>query len=245
MAATKQNSPQKPGTRRRHLIIIGTVAGVLVIAAAVWIVFFPNRGADANHVGAGPTTDCGTPIPLATLQHYTIVPAQSTATYKVHENLILGGVGSNTAVGTTHGVQGDLYLRNSPSPLVAKVHITVDLSTLQTDSLQRDNFVRQNYLQTDQYPDAVFTSTCVTGLPATYSDGQMISFQLTGNLALHGKVNQETFAVQGQLNGTTLTGTATTNIFMTDFGISPPNLANVAIADNKVALSFAFTAQQG
>jgi polyisoprenoid-binding protein YceI len=245
MAKAKQHAARKPGAGRRRLIILGAAAAVLAVAAGVWIIFFPNRGADANHVGAGPTTACGTPIPLTTLQHYTIIPAQSTATYTAHENLILGGVGSNSPVGKTHNVQGSLYLGTSPSPLVANVTITVDLSTLQTDSIQRDNYVRQNSLQTDQYPDAVFTSTCVTGLPATYSDGQMIAFQLTGNLAMHGKVNQETFAVQGQLHGTTLTGTATTSIFMTDFGITPPNLANVAIADNKVALAFTFTAQQG
>jgi len=34
-------------------------------------------------------------------------------------------------------------------------------------------------------------------------------------------------------------------MYMTDFGIQPPNLANIAIAQNKVLVTIAFTAQEG
>jgi hypothetical protein len=43
--------------------------------------------------------------------------------------------------------------------------------------------------------------------------------------------------------GTTITGTATSTIYMTDFGIQPPNLANIAIAQNKVLITLTFTAK--
>jgi hypothetical protein len=62
---------------------------------------------------------------------------------------------------------------------------------------------------------------------------------------LHGKTNQEVFAVQGKVMGQTVTGTATSTIYMTDFGVQPPNLANIAIAENKVIITVAFTAKEG
>jgi polyisoprenoid-binding protein YceI len=149
-------------------------------------------------------------------------------------------VGSRTTVGKTTGVTGEFFMHTAPSPLLTGVHLTIDLTKLTTDSSQRDHFVQQNFLQTDQFPTAEFTSTCVDGLPTTVSDGQAVTFQLEGNLTMHGKTNKETFAVNG-----TITGTASTDIFMTDFGIQPPNIANIAISDNKVTLALAFTAKQG
>ena len=61
---------------------------------------------------------------------------------------------------------------------------------------------------------------------------------------MHGKTNKEIFDVQGKVVGNTITGTATSTIYMTDFGIQPPNLANIAIAQNKVVVSLHYTAQR-
>jgi len=124
------------------------------------------------------------------------------------------------------------------------MNITVDLRTLQTDAERRDNYVRQHALETDSYPYATFISVSTQGLPASYTDGQTVHFQLTGNLAMHGKTNKEVFDVQGKVVGKTITGTATSTIYMTDFGIQPPNLANIAIAQNKVLITLTFTAKE-
>ncbi len=121
--------------------------------------------------------------------------------------------------------------------------IQVDLRTLQSDSSMRDNYIQRNTLQTDMYPYATFVSVSTQGLPASYSDGQAVHFQLIGNLTMHGKTNKETFDVQGKVVGNTITGTATSTIYMTDFGMQPPNLANIAIAQNKVVITIDFTAQ--
>lgn len=230
--------------QRRTLVIIGASIAAVAVLAVGWIVLFPRQGANANHTAAGVATTCGTPIPTTGLQKYTLVAGQSTASYSVHEDLIFGGVGSNTAVGKSQNVQGSFYLGLTGAPQVTQTDVIVDLTSLATDSSLRDGHV-QDYLQTSQYPNAEFTSTCVTGLPASYSTGQTISYQMTGNLKLHGKTNQEVFNVQGKVTGNTVTGSATTTIFMTDFGITPPDLANIAIVDNKVILTINFTAQTG
>jgi len=71
-----------------------------------------------------------------------------------------------------------------------------------------------------------------------------VHFQLIGNLTMHGKTNKEVFDVQGKVVGNTITGMATSTIYMTDFGIQPPNLANIAIAQNKVVITLTFTASK-
>jgi polyisoprenoid-binding protein YceI len=161
----------------------------------------------------------------------------------VYENLIFQNNPNNDAIGTTHSVQGSFKIRTGASPLVAALNITVDLRTLQTDAARRDNYVRQNTLQTDTYPYTTFVSVSTQGLPANYSDGQTVHFQLVGNLTMHGKTNKEVFDVQGKVVGNTITGKATSTIYMTDFGIQPPNLANIAIAQNKVVVTLTFTAK--
>ena len=81
-------------------------------------------------------------------------------------------------------------------------------------------------------------------MPTNYTDGQTIHFQITGNLTMHGKTNKAVFDVQGKLAGKTITGTASSTIYMTDYGIQPPNLANVAISQNKVQVTITFTANE-
>jgi polyisoprenoid-binding protein YceI len=162
----------------------------------------------------------------------------------VFENLILQNKPNNDAVGTTHSVTGSFKIRTGTSPLVAQMNITVDLRTLQSDAAMRDRFIKRNTLETDTYPYATFVSVSTQGLPASYTDGQTVHFQLIGNLTMHGKTNKEVFDVQGKVVGNTISGTATSTIYMTDFGIEPPNLANIAIAQNKVVITVNFVAQK-
>jgi polyisoprenoid-binding protein YceI len=147
------------------------------------------------------------------------------------------------AIGTTHAVQGSFRIRTGQGPVITAMKITVDLRTLQTDSPMRDRYVQRNPLETELYPYATFVSVEAKGLPASYEDGQNVHFQLLDNLTLHGKTNQETFDVQGVVNGDPITGKATGTIYMTDFGIQPPNLANIAIAENRVDITITFTAR--
>jgi len=217
---------------------------VIVVAGMIYTTHFASTVVGQAHTAPGIATATGTPIPSTGLQTFQIVPAQTTASYSVYENLIFQNNPNNDAIGTTHSVQGNFKIRTGASPLVAALNITVDLRTLQTDAARRDNYVRQNALQTDTYPYATFVSVSTQGLPANYSDGQTVHFQLVGNLTMHGKTNKEVFDVQGKVVGNTITGTATSTIYMTDFGIQPPNLANIAIAQNKVVVSFHYVAQR-
>jgi polyisoprenoid-binding protein YceI len=232
--------------KKRYFWLAGTGLVLVIIVAGMmmYMARFASAVSQTHTAPGAATVTTTTPIPSSSLRTFQIVPAQTTASYSVYEDLIFQNKPNNDAVGTTHSVQGSFKIRTSSSPLVAAMNITVDLRTLQTDAARRDSFVRQNTLQTDTYPYATFISTTTQGLPASYSDGQTVHFQLTGNLTMHGQTNKEVFDVQGKVVGNTVTGTATSTIYMTDFGIQPPNLANIAIAQNKVVITITFTAKE-
>ena len=230
------------------LTIIGIIL-IIVIVVVVGLVYaqhFANAVATSQqHQATGAIQVTATPASTTNasgLQTYSIVPAQTTASYSVYEDLIFQNKPNNDAIGTTHSVSGNFQISTSSAPQVTGMNIKVDLRTLQTDSSMRDRHV-QDSLDTADYPYATFVSVSTQGLPASYTDGQSVSFKLLGNLTLHGKTNAETFAVQGKVVGKTITGTATTTIYMTDFGIQPPDLANIAIVQNKTVIALDFTAQ--
>src|SRR6266516_2301550 len=232
--------------KKRNILLAGTgIVLVFIVAGMLYTSHFASAvNQTQSHTASGAITATASPIPSTGLRIFQIVPAQTTASYSVYENLIFQNKPNNDAIGTTHSVQGSFKIRTGTSPLVAAMNIKVDLSTLQSDAQRRDNYIQQHTLQTDTYPDATFVSVSSQGLPASYADGQTVHFQLTGNLTMHGTTNKEVFDVQGKVVGNTITGTATSTIYMTDFGIQPPNLANIAIAQNKVLITVTFTAKE-
>ncbi len=242
--------------KRRSILLIGAIVILVVIGGGVVYAARFASAVNQPHTAPGPVatsadttpsaaaTTSSTSRPLAALKTCQVVPAQTTASYSVFENLIFQNKPNNDAIGTTHDVKGNFNIRTGASPIVEGMHITVNLSTLQTSEPKRDQYVRQNALQTDTYPDATFGSTSTQGLPVNYSEGDNVHFQLIGNLTMHGKTNKETFDVQGQVENNMVTGKATSTIYMTDFGIQPPDLANIAVAQNKVLITIIFTAKK-
>ena len=237
--------------KKRLIWIAGISISLLLIIVAASMAyaahFASTVAASQQHKAPGAIAVTQTPIPTTSsgsLQTFQIVPAQSTASYSVYENLIFQNKPNNDAIGTTHSITGNFQIQTGNSPQVSGMKITVDLRTLQSDSGMRDGHV-QDALDTTDYPYATFISVSTQGLPAVYTNGQTVNFKLLGNLTMHGKTNAETFTVQGKVSGNTITGTASSTIYMTDFGIQPPDLANIAIVQNKVVITLDFTAQQG
>jgi len=232
--------------KRFRWIILGIVVIIVLVVAGVIYAARSSSTVNAPHTAPGVAKNvCATPAATNGLQIFKVVPAQSTVSYSVYENLIIQNKPNNDAIGKTNSIEGQFNVKTGASPSVTGMNITVDLRTLKTDSERRDGYVQKYALETNLYPTTTFVSTCAQGLPATYTDGQPVHFQLVGNMTLHGKTNQETFDVQGKVSGQTITGVATVTIYMTDFGIQPPNLANIAVSENKVVVTVDFTANNG
>ena len=120
----------------------------------------------------------------------------------------------------------------------------VDLSTLQTDQNMRDNFVRRNVLHTDQYPNAVFVPTQVTGLASPLPSSGPVNFQLTGNLTIQNVTKPVTWDVTGTIQGDQATGTATTSFTFEDFNITQPRVSVVLSVVDKINLQLDITLQR-
>jgi len=173
---------------------------------------------------------------------YTIVQGKSTAQYSVREQLARLSVPSD-AVGKTQQVSGSISINPDGTIDQTTSKIVVDLSKLQTDSGMRDNFVRRNVLHTDQYPNAVFVPTQVTGLASPLPTSGPVSFQLTGNMTIQNVTKPVTWNVTGTFQGDQATGTATTSFTFEDFNLTQPQVPVVLSVVDKINLQLDITLQ--
>jgi len=171
---------------------------------------------------------------------FVIAPDASKATYLASEEFFAGALdklgiaaGLGDVVGSTQEIEGQLQLNlDDLSAPLGENTFTVKMNTFTTDQSNRDKWIRENGPRFNDYPLATFTATSVEGAPATYTEGDEVSFQLAGDLTVREITQPVTFDVTASLSGDTLTGVATTQLKMSDFGIDPPSFANtLTVAD--------------
>jgi polyisoprenoid-binding protein YceI len=196
---------------------------------------------------AAPAADAPTAAPAANAtagtRTFTIVPEQTEVSYEVQEQFLSRDL-PNQAIGKTNAVQGEFQISLDGKPSGKVTNITVDLSKLTSDERRRDNRIRQQWLESNKYPNAVFTSTDAQGLPDTYTEGQDVNFKLTGDMTIRDVTKPITFDVTGKLVGDTITGSATAQILMKDFGIDPPSVAGMLTVKDGVTIKLNFTATE-
>jgi polyisoprenoid-binding protein YceI len=173
---------------------------------------------------------------------FKIVPEQTEASYEVQEQFLNRDL-PNMAVGKTNAVEGEFQFSADGKPTGQVTKITVDLRTLTSSDRRRDNRIRGRWLESDKYPFAEFTSTEAQNLPESYSEGQDVSFKLAGNMTIREVTKPVTFDVTGRLQGDTVTGTATTEVLMKDFGFDPPSVAGMLTVRDGVKITVNFTAK--
>ena len=176
-----------------------------------------------------------------TAKQFVIDPAQSSAQYAVNE-VFLQENRPYHAVGTTNVVTGTFVVATEGVPAGKVTKIQVDLRALQSDSDRRDNAIRERWLESNTYPYAEFVSTNALNLPASYQPGSQVSFNLVGDMTIHGVTKSVEWLVDGTLTGDTVRGQSTTTINMSDFGITAPNIANMIKVEDQVELTVQFVA---
>ncbi len=171
---------------------------------------------------------------------YRIDPTQSSVTYGVDENVV--GQTANHATGTTNGIAGDLAI-DASDPSSSRVgKIVINLEQLHSDNNLRDATIRKNYLASEANPLATFTTTSITGLPATLTEGKTYHFTLNGDLTVKGITAPVSWQTTGSFQNGKLTATATTTIKMSTFGVGPINLAGLVSTSDSVSLTFKLVA---
>lgn len=173
---------------------------------------------------------------------FALVPGESKAGYEVDEEFLAGAAdmlgiqpGRGKTVGSTDQVSGQLTLDFSGAPQITSGEFQVDISTLQSDQNRRDNRIRTEWLQSATFPVATFKATGLQNAPASYTEGEEVTFQLAGDLTIREITQPVVFDVKATLQGDTITGTATTAFLMSQFGVDPPSMGNLfTVGDNTV-----------
>jgi polyisoprenoid-binding protein YceI len=204
----------------------------------------PAPADDAAPTAAAPSADQGpTAQPIPGARTFKILPDQTEASYEVQEQLFSRSLPSK-AIGKTSAVDGTFQFNAAGKPTGQVTKITVDLRTLTSNSRMRDNRIRRQWLESETYPFAEFVSTGVEGVPDSYTEGQEITFKLNGNMTIHNTTRPVTFDVTGKLEGDIVTGVATTQLLMKDFGFDPPNVAGLLTVQDGVTVTVNFTAKE-
>lgn len=161
---------------------------------------------------------------------YRIDPARSEARYEVGETFFDGNR-FVVAVGRTRAVAGDIRI-DPADPASSEVgEIVVDVSQLTSDRPRRDNFIRRNALQSSQYPEARFVTRAIEGFPADPALDTPLSFRLAGDLTVKDVTLPATWDVTTTLGADALTGSASTSVTMSSYGIGPIEIPMLATED--------------
>lgn len=183
-------------------------------------------------------------MPVAGGLALVIVPEESEARFIIDE--VLAGA-DNIVIGTTTAVEGVITADKDNPAAVSVSAVKVDMSTLSTDSSFRNRAIKDFILQTGD-PDnqfATFEPTGYQGLPESITIGESFTFQITGNLTIHGLTQEETFEVTlTPVSETRIEGTATlSDVTYADYGVKVLRLpTQVASVEDTVTLELSFVA---
>ncbi|WP_417564755.1 YceI family protein [Microbacterium sp.] len=218
---------------RKRTVAVLIVAGAVAIGAAVvfggpWL----YRGAAAGSAEPAPTltadpadASAGGPITAAEVDGTWHVADGSYAGYRVDE--VLNGVHA-TVVGRTAEVTGDVTVSGGA---VSAASITVDVATIATDQGSRDSYFRNTAMQTFRYPTATFVLTEPVAAASTPRTGAAQTVTATGDLTLAGRTRRVTVTLHAVFDGTRAQVVGSIPITFTDFGVQPPSLGFVRVAD--------------
>jgi polyisoprenoid-binding protein YceI len=161
---------------------------------------------------------------------FRVDPAQTSVEYAVDE--VLFGNKQITR-GSTKDVQGEFTLTvKDGTPIFSMSNLTVNLQSLASDNGLRDQAIQRQWLESAKYPTATFVATSVENVPADATAGKTYSFKVTGDMTIRKITKPVTFDVTVTLNGDSLTGEGITQIYMKDYGFTPPEiLGRFAVSD--------------
>jgi polyisoprenoid-binding protein YceI len=148
----------------------------------------------------------------------------------------------NDAVGETSDVSGTITFGDDGKVQADASTITVELATLQSDSGRRDGYVRNRSLETDAHPLAEFVVRETPGLPWPLPTSGEASFQMIGDMSLHGVTSPLTWDVTAQFSEGAVSGLAKTNFTFGEFEMDIPRVRVVLSVDDDIRLELDFQA---
>ncbi len=205
------------------------------------VFFFATACAVAPAAEVAPTA---TPNPYpAAATIFRVNPSQSNVNYIITETFLENvseiirsnpRYGEVTTVGATRAISGNLAVDLSgATPMLLGGDVAVDLTMLRTSKAERDEILKVNWLESVRYPIATFAIQAAENIE---QDGTRITFDLVGDLTIHGVTQPVSFDAFATLTSTELIGEATATLQMSSFGVTPPRVPKIVEVEDTFEL---------
>ena len=166
---------------------------------------------------------------------------ETVARYLVREQLARLDF-PNDAVGETSDVVG-LIIFNPDGEIDSDASkITVNLRTLRSDKNRRDRFLRTRSLESDAFPTAEFVVKELPGLEWPLPKEGKASFQIIGDMTVHGFTRPITWEATAQFSEDSFSGVAKTSFTFDDFDIDVPKVRIVLSVEETMRFELDFLA---
>jgi polyisoprenoid-binding protein YceI len=169
---------------------------------------------------------------------YVVASDGNEARYRVREQLMHHDL-PNDAVGKTTGVTGGITLASNGAVDTASSKITIDVTQLKSDQDRRDGYVQHRTLETAQYPSVVFVPMSVSGAKLPLSDAEQ-SFDVAGNLTVHGVTKPTVWHVKAKSSGNDVTGNGWTQFTFADVQLAQPRVPVLLSVADTIRLEYDF-----
>jgi polyisoprenoid-binding protein YceI len=139
-----------------------------------------------------------------------------------------------------------VILIDSLDPLTVSIQpIEIRAGGFVTDSSFRNRAISDAILQAGRYPSIIFNPTSIDGLPKNAEPGESYTFDVTGDLTIRETTRSVTFQVSLTAESADrISGSASTTINRTDYGLKIPSVPQVADVSEDVDLKFDFSASR-
>jgi polyisoprenoid-binding protein YceI len=166
---------------------------------------------------------------------------ETEARYRVNEQLARRNL-PNDAVGVTNTITGIITFDAAGKVIPEESKITIDVSTLKSDSNRRDNYLRNNALETDRFPTVDFVIKDTPGLtwPLPSSGDEL--FRLIGDLTIRGVTSEVTWNANATFTSDRIHGLVETSFTFGDFEMSIPTGMFILSVEDLIRLELDFVA---
>ena len=148
-----------------------------------------------------------------------------------------------TVVGTTDQVAGQIALDLSDLSTTQVGEIQINARALATDNNFRNRAIQNEILDTGDHEFISFVPTAVNDLPDAAAVGEEITFTIDGDLTVRDITEPVTFTVTATaVSETQISGTATATVLRETYGLTIPEVPNVANVEDEVDLIITFVA---
>jgi polyisoprenoid-binding protein YceI len=204
----------------------------------------PASSAPSAAIAAPASSQTAAPKPASApsdARTFVIVADQSEVTVRVKEQLADLAAMSD-AVLSTREIKGQIVVTREGKIIADGSKFTVNLDSLKSDRAQRDNFIKRNTLETSKFSTAELAPTELKLSGPVPVSGDLKG-QLLANMTVHGTTRPVSFDLDARLDGSTVKGTAQTNVKITDFDMKIPKVALVLSVEDLVRLQVSFIAR--